>query len=121
MSIIKKIFGKVHVRNTIKELIADWNQNGCNGVKVEAELEGSDEPEPGEQTLEDKAKWDRDYAIFIVAPIYIVPDDEFWTQLRKTIHAAVGKKMQINVWPQCREVEVMRPGAIPFAGYKPSS
>lgn len=62
------------LREKAKQLIPVWEKSGFNGVRLECELEGSDEGEPDEQTPEQVAEFNANYVIFQARPCF---EDEF--------------------------------------------
>lgn len=116
----------IHVRNTAKELDKFLRRKEFNGVKVAAELQGSDEPEEDEQTVEEKALHDQNYACMTVEPLfdYDFGDDmppyvtvefnesAFWDDFKKHCQEKFGPDVVITVREQCNEVEFMRPSQL---------
>lgn len=114
----------IHFRNTARQLLKTLKAKGFNGVRfLRLELEGSDKPEPGEQTWDQLREQNRNYAIFVAQPdldASALPDDKN-EYLEVELH--IGKflddfmKMLKNTFPGakirysagCHEYEVTAP------------
>jgi len=112
----------IHIRNTAKEFVARLKKEGFNGVRYEqVVLEGSDLPEPGEETLDEKAEFDQNYAIFIAAPYWpgtyteelpytetIQDRDRYWRDFEAHLKTVFGDDVTITFYKGCYETEIHR-------------
>ena len=112
-----------HIRNTIKEIVEQLNKNGFNGTRVSARLELSEEPED-DQTVDEAAKFHRDYAIFVVDcqhedlasmssqsryTICEFDSESFWQDLVEMVEKAFeGEDVKVVLHLPAKEVEVYR-------------
>jgi len=110
-----------HVRNKVKELVPIWNKNGYQGVSLSAYIQGTEEPEPGEQTVKQKLEIDKNYCDFIVEAnfdvfsfeekpfVSITVDEEgFWEQFKQHLQVEFGSDVVIVHRPKCNEFEIQR-------------
>jgi len=111
----------MHVREKCKQIVEILNKQGFNGVHMWSEVEGSDLPEPDEQTVEEKAKFDAGYCCFIAEPEFApVFDDEqpylnieldtyqFWKDFETYLQGFFDNKTKIKINKGCNEIEVQR-------------
>jgi hypothetical protein len=111
----------IHVRDKCKEIVKLLNDKGFNGVAMWAAVEGSDKPEAGEQTVKQKAAWDKKYCSFIAEPefdeIYDegrpyveveINKDQFWKDFQAYLQGFFDKKTTIKIYKECNEIEVQR-------------
>lgn len=111
----------IHVRDKCKEIVKTLNDKGFNGVHMWCEVEGSDEPEPDEQTVEQKADFDKKYCCFIAEPEFEEVFDEgrpyvevelntsqFWRDFEEYLKKCFDKKTTIKINKRCNEIEVQR-------------
>jgi hypothetical protein len=106
----------IHIRNECKalaqELKKPWNQ-----MILEAEVEGSDLLEEGEQTPEQKAAFDQDYCCMIIEllddfspPNSYTKFDEsaFWKDFTGFLQKRFGSDVTITRHEGCHEFEFQR-------------
>jgi len=111
----------INIKEHARKLMKDWRKNGFNGVRVSIEDETTDEPEEGEQTVEEKAEFDRNYSIFTVEPRFPVrfdedspyvkvvnTEDQFWGDFEKMLQIEFGDDVKINFYSGCNEFEIIR-------------
>lgn len=111
----------IHVRDKCKEIVKILNSKGFKGVHMWAGVEGSDEPEPDEQTVEEKAAFDAGYCCFIAEPEFDEILDEgrpyvevtldtsaFWKDFEEYLKGCFDDKTKIKINKRCNEVEVQR-------------
>ena len=111
----------MHVREKCKQIVEVLNKQGFNGIHMWSQVEGSDEPEPDEQTVEEKAAFDAGYCSFIAEPEFpiIFNDDgpyvetevntyQFWIDFEKYLKGFFDNRTTIKINKRCNEIEVQR-------------
>ena len=113
----------MNFREKAKELVAKWDSKSFrfHGHRLQADLYGSDEPEEGEQTIEEKAELDRNYCLVIVKTEFDyfesndpyvtveVDEDRFWSDfIDQEIKANFGENIKIRHNENTGEFEITR-------------
>lgn len=106
-------------REIAKEMLKEFKKDGFRGVRCHVELEGSEVPEPDEQTAEELAEFNKNYAVFIIDPQFdfrlddapfvqtTINSDLFYRELKDYFREKFGDcKIEHHV--TCREFEIIR-------------
>jgi hypothetical protein len=110
----------INIKQRARELFVALKKDGFNGVSIDIDDETTDLPEEGEQTVEEKAEWDRNYAVFVVhvdfdhhfydtKPYVEVTfhESDFWSDFKDMLQTTFGDVI-INYYEGCHEFEIIR-------------
>lgn len=111
----------INIKERTRELLNTIKKTGFNGVKVKFHDETTDVPEPGEQTVAQKAEFDKNYAIFTVEPQFTFSyekdepyvetsyhEEDFWDDFRDMLAAEFGSGVEIKFYKGCKEFEIIQ-------------